>query len=272
MVNLINQIDPSMKRIHLFEIEDFAWFPRWLRDPMTHYLVSFHRMIGSAGDVAGLLDRALQRSQQKSVIDLCSGGGGPMPEVQELLKKNPAYTSIPFTLTDLYPNTAAAKRIAAQANPNLRYRLEPVDATAPPADLKGVRTMVGSFHHMTPAMGQKILKSAFHDRQPILIFEPSDNSSPKALWWTAFPFGIIATLLLTPMVRPMTWQQLVFTYLIPVLPICIAWDGAVSNARIYTKGDFDELLKGLEAPDYEWEYGVIKNRVKKSYLLGMPKA
>lgn len=260
-----------MKRIHLFEIEDFAWFPRWLRDPMTRYLVSFHRMIGSAGDVAGLLDRALQRSQQKSVVDLCSGGGGPMPEVKELMAKNPQYASLPFTLTDLFPNQSAAKTIERKGDPQLRYLLTPVDATQPPSELKGVRTMVGSFHHMTPAMGRKILKSAFDDRQPILIFEPSDNSSPKALWWTAIPFGILFTLFLTPFVRPLSWQQIVFTYLIPVLPLCIAWDGAVSNARIYTKNDFDELLSGLEASDYEWEYGVIKNRVKKSYLLGLPK-
>ena len=103
-------------------------------------------------------------------------------------------------------------------------------------------------------------------KQPICIFEISDNSYPIALWWTAFPINIISCLFITPFVRPMSWQQIVFTYLIPIIPICFAWDGAVSNARTYTLEDMDILLKGLETKDYKWEKGVLKGKSKKLYL------
>ncbi|OJH40269.1 hypothetical protein [Cystobacter ferrugineus] len=46
---------------------------------------------------------------------------------------------------------------------------------------------------------------------------------------------------------------MLLTYALPVLPLLIAWDGAVSNARTYTEEDLRELLAGLEAPDYRWE-------------------
>lgn len=46
---------------------------------------------------------------------------------------------------------------------------------------------------------------------------------------------------------------MLLTYALPVLPLFIAWDGAVSNARTYTEEDLRELLAGLEAPDYQWE-------------------
>jgi len=32
-----------MKRIHLFEFEDFSWFPNWLRVRMTRLIVVMHR-------------------------------------------------------------------------------------------------------------------------------------------------------------------------------------------------------------------------------------
>lgn len=73
------------------------------------------------------------------------------------------------------------------------------------------------------------------------------------------------------MARPFTWQQLLFTYLIPIIPICFAWDGAVSNARTYTLSDMELLLEGLESDDYTWEKGVIDGKSKKLYLLGLPR-
>jgi hypothetical protein len=66
-------------------------------------------------------------------------------------------------------------------------------------------------------------------------------------------------------------RQFVFTYVIPVLPICIAWDGAASNARTYTKGDLEEMLKDLQAPDYSWEIGTVRGKNSPGpmlYLLG----
>jgi len=73
------------------------------------------------------------------------------------------------------------------------------------------------------------------------------------------------------MVRPMTWQQLVFTYIIPIIPICFGWDGAISNARTYTLNDLDELLSGIKSNNYEWEKGIIEGKTNQIYLLGLPK-
>lgn len=77
---------------------------------------------------------------------------------------------------------------------------------------------------------------------------------------------------ITPLVRPLTWQQIVFTYLIPLIPLFVAWDGAVSNARTYGMKDLDDLTKGLDSESYIWEKGLIKGKGgNKIYLLGYPK-
>lgn len=263
-----------MKRLHIFEFEDLAWFPDWIRVLMVRYLNSFHRMMGSAPMIADLVARAMRESKRNAMVDLCSGAGGVTLDVVELLKNKHGISDLKATLTDLYPNQSAAAAINNPNNPNLRYLTHSINAAEVDETQTGtgVRTMVGCMHHMRPEVARQILKNARDAREPIVVFELSDNSPPAFLWWLAIPFGFIMTLFLTPLIRPMSWQQIVFTYLIPILPIFIAWDGAVSNVRTYTESDLRELLKGLESEDYSWEIGKLKGKAgKQMYLIGMPK-
>ncbi|WP_437673990.1 hypothetical protein [Sorangium sp. So ce131] len=259
-----------MKRIHLFELEDFSWFPDWLRACMTRLILVMHKALGTSGEVAELVARALKESGASSIIDLCSGSGGPMLDVLETLNKKPGLDGLKLTLTDLYPNLDAARRINGQEGSNVSYWTDPVDATRMGGETPGLRTMIGSFHHMRPADARKILESAEKSGQPICIFEISDNAPPVFLWWLALPINFVMCLFITPLVRPLTWRQLVFTYLVPIIPLCFAWDGAASNARTYTLGDLDELLEGLGRDGYRWEKGSVGGKFKKLYLLGIP--
>ncbi len=78
---------------------------------------------------------------------------------------------------------------------------------------------------------------------------------------------------MTPFVKPLTWRQIVFTYLIPIIPICYAWDGQASLPRMYTLKDLDHLLEGLGSENYIWQKGHAKKKNGKkqgTYLLGLP--
>lgn len=261
----------TMKRIHLFEFEDFHWFPNFLRMSMTRYILTMHRLLGSADDVAQLLAPVLKRTSTHQIIDLCSGAGGPMEEVKQVLETQYDFSNLSLTLTDLYPNTEVAAQINAQKDPNLSYLTEPVDATNVSKGKEGLRTMVCSMHHMRPETAQNILRAAQQDRQPICIYEISDNSLPFILWWLAIPTSFLMVFFLTPFVRPLSFRQIIFTYLIPLLPIFIAWDGAVSNARTYTLADWDEILAQLPSDNYTWKKGIIKGKAgNKMYLIGEP--
>ncbi|RVU40735.1 hypothetical protein EA187_19730 [Lujinxingia sediminis] len=248
-----------------------AWLPGWLRECMTLYVAVMHRILGSRAVLAPLVGRALEASSRPKVIDLCSGGGGPMPGVMEELREQ-GRDDVELVLTDLYPNALAARQLTDEAQ-GVRYEQRSIDATAVPEELGGVRTIVCGLHHMRPTQARAILEDAWQKRQPFVAFELSDNSAPIALWWTAIPFGLLMTLLFTPLVRPLTLRQLVFTYLIPVLPVLIAWDGAVSNVRTYTEEDLRELLSGAQSEDYRWEIGTASSARgpgKMLYVLGLP--
>ncbi len=260
-----------MKRIHLFEFEDFKWFPSWLRDCMTNYIVAFHKILATHEQLAGIINKGLKHSKKKHVLDMCSGSGGPMLDVKQVLKDK-HNIDVKFSFSDLYPHKKFANKINAKNDPSLTYLTGSVNATKVDKKINGLRTMICSMHHMKPDIAKGILKDAKDDNQPICIYEISDNGFPIFLWWIAIPFGFIMTFLFTPLVRPFTWQQFTFTYLIPILPLMIAWDGAVSNARTYTINDMKILLEGLEDDtNYKWEMDSLKGKGgNKLYLLGLP--
>lgn len=261
-----------MKRIHLFELEDQAWFPHWLRVRMTRFIVPLHRLMRTPDAIVPLLERALDRSETKAIFDLCSGSCGPLLHVMPKLWQQAGMADVKLTFTDLFPQTPEAQAVAAMGDSRLRYLTEPVDATAPGEQAQGVRTMMCSLHHMAPPVARKILTDAFRSRAPFLAYEISDNSLPHLIAWLALPHTFLMVLLLTPWIRPMTWQQLVFTYVIPILPFTVAWDGAVSNVRTYTPEDMAELLQGLDADDYTWEVGRTGGigPMRQLYVLGLP--
>lgn len=260
-----------MKRIHLFEFEDFTWFPNWLRKCLTRMMVVMHKMLNTSEEMAELVECALKHTDNNTIIDLCSGSGGPMPDVLQILKQKNEFQKSKLFMTDQFPNYEFANKINKEKNAAIEYLTEPIDAADVNEKMKGLRTMVASLHHMKPDVARKILRNSMDQGQPFLSFEISDNSFPKAFWWIAFPINIISSLIVSLLARPMSVQQIIFTYLIPIIPITFAWDGAVSNARTYTLEDMDVLLKGLESEKYTWEKGIVKGKSKKLYLLGLPK-
>ncbi len=230
-----------------------------------------HKLVNTAEEMTDLVERGMNATRTNTIIDLCSGSGGPMPEVLEILEEKKGIEGVKLVMTDLYPNLEYAEKLKSEGKSGITYEEKPVDAAKVDANLEGLRTMVGSLHHMRPEIARKILKNAMDNRQPFLAFEISDNSFPKAIWWIAFPINFISSLFVSAFARPYSIQQFIFTYIIPIIPITFAWDGAVSNARTYTLDDLDILLEGLESDQYSWEKGVIKGKSKKIFLFGMPK-
>jgi hypothetical protein len=83
----------------------------------------------------------------------------------------------------------------------------------------------------------------------------------------------ILTLFVTPKIRPLSWLQILFTYVIPILPFLIFWDGFVSQLRSYSVEEFRELTRTLQAPGYQWEMGsipILRMPAGTPYLIGYP--
>jgi hypothetical protein len=119
-------------------------------------------------------------------------------------------------------------------------------------------------------MARAVLQDAFRQRQAICIFEATSRTMPGIAASFLIP---VMVLMLTPSVRPVAMFQIVFTYLIPVIPLVAFWDGLVSHLRSYSVAELKEFAADCNAPEYEWEYGLIEAKgvpYKTSYLIGRP--
>lgn len=244
-----------MKRLHLFEFEDQPWLPGFLRDAMTAYLASAYTIAPIPQLWAKEISRVIQVTGHQQLVDLGSGSSGPTPlVVAELARLGHPVT---MTLTDFYPRPF-------EGSAAIRYWPRPVDARDVPEELGGLRTMFAAFHHFDEAGAARILADAAARRMPICIFEGTSRTIPAILSSLVIP---LLVLVLTPRVKSLSWQQLLFTYLIPVLPVLISWDGLVSHLRTYSAAEMLAMAQAIPQPGYQWRTGEI---ALKEFPVGLP--
>jgi len=254
-------------RLHLFEWHDQDWFPAALRAAMTSYLVTAYQITPLPKLWAGRLSTLMNVNEPTEIVDTGSGSGGPVERVVKELGTLGFTARV--TLTDLHPNVCRLQFRVDGAS-SIRYWPEPVDATRVPAALSGIRTMFASFHHFRPEVACEILHDAFAQRRPICIFEATARTPAAIASTLLIP---LLVLLITPFVRPMSLIQVVFTYLVPILPLLIFWDGLISQLRTYTVHEMREFTRVLQSSEYLWECGVTQvPRLAASvpYLVGKP--
>lgn len=258
-----------MSRIHLFELEDQPWLPPVIRDAGTSYLEFASRLAKQGETVAPLLSEALHRASTNQIVDLCSGGAGPLPVALAVIEQLDE-RKVTVTLTDLYPNENAFRK-ASNDNPAITACYDSVDATAVPKELKGLRTLFSGFHHFRPAKAQQILQDAVDDRAPIAIVE-FVSRNPIAI--LGICFAPLVTLLIIPFLRPFRWGWIPLTYLIPIIPFFILWDGLVSCFRCYSQKELLAMTQATSSPDYDWEVGKLNMPGAPfygSFVIGTPR-
>lgn len=261
-----------MARVQLFEFEDLPWFPQIVRECMTDFL-SF---LGQRGRVvyagfAQRLAKALSATGDDTILDLCSGGGGPALAIRGLLAERLA-GPVGVVLTDLYPNLPRLQLAHAEGKGHVTYLEWPVDATQVPESLLGFRLICNAFHHLPPKAARKCLADAVSQRQGIAVVEMAARSATGLFGVT---LGTSAVLVVTPFIRPVRLSRLLLTYLIPVVPLCTWWDGVVSCLRAYSPEELALLVRGLPENDYVWDIGQLPvpyAPTRLSYLIGYPRA
>ena len=259
-----------MQRLHLFEIEDQWWCPDVLRDALTDYLRFVMERFTPYTPAAPLLAQALERSSESRVVDLCSGGGGPWVDLLRRLRAQ-GRMALRVQVTDYYPNRAAFARLRDLSGGAIVGVIEPVDATEVPPHLAGFLTMFTALHHFRPAVARRILAGAVRQRRGIAVFEITLRSAIGIGGMVFFALGV---LLFTPFIRPFRWSRLLWTYVIPLVPLLVWWDATVSCLRTYTPDELREMVAHLGTDDYAWDVGIVRVALPSAsmtYLMGTPK-
>src|SRR5688500_12034305 len=143
------------RRLHGTELLDIPRCPRVIRDGAMDYLQFIIRAGNAYAPVITVLAEALRSRGVNSIVDVCSGGGGPWPDLRQSLVRAGAPADLRVVLTDLYPNVDACKKSARQ-DAFVSGDVQPVDIEKSRIPQKGLRTSFSSFHHFSPAVAQEV--------------------------------------------------------------------------------------------------------------------
>jgi len=254
----------------LFEFEDLAWFPGTIRESMTDCLRFIVKILQLYTPIIPLIKEGLQKTSSDTIIDLCSGGGGAMEQIQKELNRNSEKQTKIF-LTDKFPNINAFELIAEKSAGTISFCSLSVDAANVPGTMKGFRTIFSAFHHFNKPFAKSVIQSAVNANQGIGIFDGGEHGA----------FAIIGLILIhpfifffcTPFFKPFRLSRIIFTYIIPIIPFCQIWDGVISIVRLYTPEELLQMAHEVSTENYFWKSGKVKNNlgIHVTYLLGYPK-
>ncbi|PBP21903.1 hypothetical protein BUE80_DR007329 [Diplocarpon rosae] len=279
-------------RIHFYEINDQAWFPQYLREKVQSCLTlcwTFRVPILQKASPAQLVASTLYRTLNKDVknytyVDFCAGAGGPTPFIEKDLntqlysrtlpsphtpstndtKKEltprsqkasaPEDRAVQFILTDLHPHipdwTDASKH-----SDNLTFVSDPVDAANAPSSLNGTdgrkifRLYNLAFHHFDDKLAMAILKNTLETADGFGIFELQERTVSSLL--TMVAMGLLM-FCITPFYFWRSPGHLFFTYIIPIIPFVLVFDGYVSSLRTRSAEEVQALMRECGASCDGW--------------------
>ncbi|MFI5316185.1 MAG: class I SAM-dependent methyltransferase [Myxococcota bacterium] len=259
-----------LQRFHFIEVADQSWCPRFLRDGLTDYLRHAESVMRPYDPVLPRLQDALARCGDERVLDLCSGAGGPWVPLLAAWEKTGG-GPIEIRLSDQRTSPEAWARAAQSSGGIIRPHPEPIDARAVPKNLAGFRTLFAAFHHFRPDEAREIVRDAVRNRRGIAILEVTQRT-PLAVLLACFSWLFV--MILTPGIRPVRVSRLVFTYLVPLIPLLVTFDGVVSCLRSYTVDEFGAFAAEGAGDGYEWQIGESRYPgfpIPVTYAIGVPR-
>lgn len=258
------------RRLHGTELLDIPRCPRVIRDGALDYLQFITRAGNAYAPVVSVLAPALRSRRITSIVDVCSGGGGPWPDLRQALVEAGAPQELQVVLTDLYPNLEAGEK-NKRKDVLVSGDTRPVDIVKHRIPLPGLRTSFSSFHHFPPATVHDVVRNLAHGGDGIFIAEVTERSAKATLFMLLAP---LLVWLATPGLRPFKWSRLFFTYVIPAIPFVVCYDGIVSCFRTYKPAELNALLTSAADLNYEWQVGQLSapGQLPVTYALGFPKA
>jgi len=223
-----------MKRKSVRQISNSSRFPKFLKSCIHEFMTWFVGKVGAAKPFLPVLNEGLNYADEIVVIKKDVGAG--FETLDPLIEKS-------------IPRVFISEDEIGQ---------------------KGLYIMVNSFHQQEPEIAKKILKEVSEIKQPLVIVEGNNDSL-----WQVFGMTVIVPLtvfLTAPFVKPFRISRLVFTYLIPILPLLTFVDGFLALFKLYAPKDLEELVSDLKYSDYKWRSGKMDNGRggKIIYLLGHP--
>lgn len=214
-----------MRRKQITQFINTKWCPQQIKKLCSEFLSWFVVKVNATKPFIPIIENALTESKINNIINFEFSIGAGIETVKPYLNQHLAITSIPLS----------------EINTQQR----------------GMYFFVNSFHQLPASSAKKILEKIAKSRNPVVVVEGNNDSLWQLAGMTIFlPVTVILS---APFVKPFRWSRILFTYIIPVLPIIMVIDGCIGLLKLYNPKDLNELTLSIKVPDYKWTTGKKDN-------------
>jgi hypothetical protein len=260
-----------MRRLHFIELHEQSWVPRFLRESFVESLSIVLRITGVYRGVPPLYAEWLRNSGGREVLDLASGAAGPtetlITDLQRIGIEPPR-----FCLSDLFPVEDKFIEMKLAHPRHISFITKPVDALCVDrAYGHDLRQIISAFHHFKPDQARLIVEDAVKHGKGICILEPFQRN--------AFHMLIAALTIFPALIAPFfarKWRLRHFltTIVIPVVPLMLVFDAAISVLRSYTKEEIKQMVDSFSADSFHWVIGSTRFMLlfQTTYVFGWKKS
>jgi hypothetical protein len=226
----------------LKELEDYPWFPAYLRKMQLEYVGWISVQLRLYRPVLKLLNNC----SSNQWVDLASGSGWPAYYIQKNASHN-----IHYTLSDLYPDS-----VSDEVKKHVTIGLEPLNLLDFQPETGKQYSLFNAFHHFTSTQQKQLIHKMKAANAGIIIAEVLEPSLLSFIQVT------LAALVVQPLtawaIRPFSILRIITTYLIPIQLLTVAWDGWLSVLKSKNLKQFKELVTDIADNEYSIEVKRIK--------------
>lgn len=214
-----------MRRKNIEQFSNKSWFPNVLKENIREFLNWFVLKAHATKPFIPLIYEGLSHSENKTLINVDFDLGAGIESVKPLLKDTIEIDNI--TVKEF--NT----------------------------DNKGLYTFINNFHQLNVKEAKQLLTQIAISKNPVVVLEGNNDSLWQIIGMTFFV--PLTVLLMSPFVKPFRGSRLIFTYIIPILPLVIMIDGCLALLKLYNPNDLKELTSDIIVGNYKWQYGKKDN-------------
>ncbi|CAN8098392.1 unnamed protein product [Discula destructiva] len=208
---------------------------------------------GDMSKGSSVVKRTESKSKSKSKTGgLTNGSSSSSPPAKDAHRQ-----PVHFILTDLHPHIPNWT-LAAAASPQIHYSPHSINAAASPPNLlatvepplpapllaaspKTFRTFNLAFHHLPTPLATSVLHDTLTTSSGFAIIELQDRHLRSFLAVCLLGLGVLA---FAPYFA-WKWRSpgtLFWSWVVPVLPVVLVWDGWMSSVRTRTVGEIEALM------------------------------
>ncbi len=247
-----------LKKILTFEFNDWPKCPTFIRESILEVLGKAIRDAGVYDVLAPMFIQFCSDAKVTGILEFGAGSGESTVIFLDAICRSD-HTPPRIYVSDLYPLTMVMQKNCEQHSGLLTPIRHSVDLRYPPeTPTHDMRMVLSAFHHFDPDVARLFLADAKRRGIAVFIAEPFIGSIKAffPLFIHGFP-NLARNGMLSSKKRVL---KLLFTFFVPLIPMCLLWDGLVSMIRMYDKRGFADLVASLPETEtaYRWQYREVQ--------------